>query len=207
MWTTAARRASQGCCAKNEHFAVDFDYAYSDVYTATNICYTNQDSGFLTGNTSPYFAGAASLSSSGALLTCPTSATNSTPTQWLARAFMDAPTQHGRWVWMSEPQRQDEVRPRLPDQLGCRQPVLYRCPRGQRCLNSTYQTPYLNVDYTMHPGLVWKAEYNYYGYGEGGPSGAQNCTLNSVATATAANIVPCASMSVSTGMNSGVPRA
>ena len=69
--------------------------------------------------------------------------------------------------------------------------------------DSKYQTPYLNVDYTMHPGLIWKAEYNYFGYGEGGPSGAQNCTLNSVAVATAANIVPCAIMSVPTGMNEG----
>lgn len=55
----------------------------------------------------------------------------------------------------------------------------------------------------MHPGLIWKAEYNYFGYGEGGPSGAQNCTLTAVANVTAANIVPCASMSVSTGMNEG----
>ncbi len=55
----------------------------------------------------------------------------------------------------------------------------------------------------MHPGLIWKAEYNYFGYGEGGPSGAQNCTLTAVANVTAANIVPCASMSVPTGMNEG----
>ena len=59
----------------------------------------------------------------------------------------------------------------------------------------------------MHPGLIWKAEYNYFGYGEGGPSGAQNCTLNSVATATAANIVPCATMTVSTGRNEGAAGA
>ncbi len=84
-----------GMLAPNDHLAVDFDYVYSDVYTATNICYTNQDSGFLTGTTSPYFAGAASLTASGAPSTCVTSATNSTPTQWYGRAFMHAPTQHG----------------------------------------------------------------------------------------------------------------
>ena len=30
---------------------------------------------------------------------------------------------------------------------------------------STYQSPYANVAYTMHPGLIWKAEYNFFGYG------------------------------------------
>ncbi len=54
----------------NDHLAFDFDYAYNDVYTATNICYANQDSGFLTGTTSPYFAGAASLTPSGAPSLC-----------------------------------------------------------------------------------------------------------------------------------------
>ena len=36
-------------------------------------------------------------------------------------------------------------------------------------LHSTYQSPYVNIAWTVHPGLVWRAEYNYYGYGEGGP--------------------------------------
>ncbi len=36
-------------------------------------------------------------------------------------------------------------------------------------LVSTYQSPFVNLAYTMHPGLIWKAEYNFYGYGEGGP--------------------------------------
>jgi hypothetical protein len=191
-----------GTIAKNEHYAVDFDYAYSDVYTATNICYTNQDSGFLTGNTSPYFAGAVSLSSSGGLLTCPTSATSSTPTQWLARSFMNAPTQHGAVGVILNPNEKMNygLGYTLSSVAGNQ---FFTDARGVNgSLNSTYQTPYLNVNYTMHPGLVWKAEYNFYGYGEGGPSGAQNCTLNSVATATTATVVPCASMSVSTGMNS-----
>ncbi len=39
-------------------------------------------------------------------------------------------------------------------------------------LVSTYQSPFVNLAWTVHPGLIWKAEYNFYGYGEGGPSGA-----------------------------------
>jgi len=196
-----------GMLTPNDHLAIDFDYLYSDVYTATNICYTNQDSGFLTGTTSPYFAGAASLTSSGAPSTCVTSATNSTPTQWLARAFMSAPTQHASIGLDLSPSEKVKygVGYRISSVAGSQFFADARAVNGS--LQSTYQTPYLNVAYTMHPGLVWKAEYNYYGYGEGGPSGAQNCTLTAVANVTAANIVPCASMSVPTGMNEGAAGA
>jgi hypothetical protein len=55
-------------------------------------------------------------------------------------------------------------------------------------LVSAYQTPYLNFAYTLRPGLTWKAEYNYYGYGEGGPSGAAMCSTTTSATAV---VVPC----------------
>jgi hypothetical protein len=196
-----------GMLTPNEHFAVDFDYAYSSVHTATYICYTAQDSGFLTGNTSPYFAGAASVSSSGAPQTCPTSATNSTPTQWLARAFMDAPTQYGSAGVIISPT--DKVKYglgyRISSVNGNQFFIDARAVNGS--LNSNYETPYASVDWTVHPGLVWKAEYNYYGYGEGGPSGAEYCTLTSVAVVTSANIVPCASMTVATGMNEGTAGA
>ena len=191
-----------GILTPNEHLAVNFDYAYNDVYTATNICFANMDSSFLTGTTSPYFAGAAVLTSTGAPSTCVTSATNSTPTQWYGRAFMDAPTQSGSVGVLvnAEEKVKYGLGYRISSVAGSQLFTDARLVNGS--LQSSYQTPYLNVNWTIHPGLIWKAEYNYIGYGEGGPSGAQNCTLASVATATAANIVPCASMSVSTGMNS-----
>jgi hypothetical protein len=196
-----------GMLTPSEHLAVNFDYVYSDVYTATNICYTNQDSGFISGTTSIYFAGAASLTSTGAPSTCVTSATNSTPTQWLARAFMSAPTQHGSVGVDINPDEKVKygIGYRVSSVAGNQFFTDARAVNGS--LDSKYQTPYLNVSYTMHPGLIWKAEYNYFGYGEGGPSGAQNCTLTAVANVTAANIVPCASMAVSTGMNEGTPGA
>jgi hypothetical protein len=191
-----------GMLSPSDHLAIDFDYVYSDVYTATNICFTNQDSGFLNGTTSPYFAGAAVLTSAGAPSTCVTSATNSTPTQWYGRAFMSAPTQHGSVGVDLNPNEKVKygIGYRISSVAGSQFFTDARAVNGS--LVSTYQTPYLNLAYTMHPGLTWKAEYNYLGYGEGGPSGAQYCTLTSVAVVTAANIVPCSSLSVSTGMNS-----
>jgi hypothetical protein len=44
-------------------------------------------------------------------------------------------------------------------------------------LVSTYQSPFVNFAWTARPGLTWKAEYNFYGYGEGGPSGAALCSF------------------------------
>lgn len=192
-----------GMLTPNEHVAVDFDYAYTDVYTATNICYAAQDTSFYPTNAtaSTYFAAAASVSATGALQTCATSATNSTPTQWWARAFMDAPTQHGSVGLVINPNEKVKYGAgyRVNSVQGSQYFIDARAVNG--ALASTYQTPYVNIDWKVRPGLVWKAEYNYYGYGEGGPSGAQNCTLSTVATATVASVVPCASMTVQTGMN------
>jgi len=55
-------------------------------------------------------------------------------------------------------------------------------------LQSGYQSPYLNAAWTARPGWVWRAEYNYYGYGEGGPSGAPFCSNSTSVTSV---VVPC----------------
>jgi hypothetical protein len=197
--------AISGILTPTEHVAIDFDYAYTDNYTATNTCYTAQDSGMIATSTgiSPYFAGAASVSSTGALQTCATSATNSTPSNWWARIYTDAPTQSGAVAVMVNPN--DKVQAglgyRINSVAGSQFFIDARDVNG--ALASKYQTPYVNASWKVTPALTWKAEYNYFGYGEGGPSGAQNCTMYSVAAATTATVVPCASLSVSTGMNSG----
>ncbi len=38
-------------------------------------------------------------------------------------------------------------------------------------LQSQYQSPYVKIAWTVHPGWIWKGDWNYYGYGEGGPVG------------------------------------
>ncbi|WP_420237818.1 hypothetical protein ACOBR2_19860 [Telmatobacter bradus] len=192
-----------GVLTPNEHIAVDFDYTYNDVYTATNICYAAQDSGFLVGTTSPYFAGAASVNASGNPQTCATSSTSSTPTQWWARSFAHAPTQYGTAGVTVSPN--DKVTYgagyRINSVAGSQFFTDARAVNG--AMQSKYQTPYANVAWTVHPGLTWKAEYNYFGYSEASTSGAQYCTMASVATASSSNIVPCSSLSVSTGINAG----
>ena len=47
----------------------------------------------------------------------------------------------------------------------------------------------------MHPGWIWKAEYNYYGYGEGGASGAPYCSTGNPTPSAPATVVACNSLS------------
>jgi hypothetical protein len=67
-------------------------------------------------------------------------------------------------------------------------------------LVSTYQTPFVNVAWTLHPGLILKADYNFYGYGEGGPSGAAYCATTPAASTSAAaaaiTAIPCNSSAI-----------
>ena len=51
-------------------------------------------------------------------------------------------------------------------------------------LVSTYQTPFVNAAWTIHKGFIWKGEYDYFGYGEGGRSGAQWCNTSTTIGAT-----------------------
>lgn len=169
--------------APNEHYSVDFNYSYSDVYAATNICYSSGATA-----TAP---GAATLTRGGTPNLCVGNTT------WFARDFMDAPTQFALVGFSYSPITKARVG------VG----YTISAVNGSRFFNdardvngsmvSAYQTPYLNVAYTIHSGLSLKADYNYYGYGEGGPSGAPLCSTTTSATAA---VVPCSNFSGLTGI-------
>jgi hypothetical protein len=170
----------------NERYSFNLNYSYSNVYSGTNICYA---SGAATGT-----PGAAQVTASGAPNLC---VGNST---WFARDFMHAPTNIGSaGVTFS-----------ATDKFQTNFGYMISAVNGSRFFNdardvngsmeSTWQSPYFGMNYTLHPGLVWKAEYNYYGYGEGGPSGASLCSFSTSPTAT---ITPCASAGFPTGLTIG----
>ena len=172
--------------APNERYGLDFNYAYSDIYTATNICYTSGASATL--------AGTASLNSAGAPNVCPGIYARGSTTvlvDWFARDFMDAPTQFGSVALALSPNKKihSNIGYRISSVSGNQFFNDARAVNGS--LNSSYQSPFTSLAWTIHPGLIWKAEYNFYGYGEGGPSGAQFC---STSTSTTASVVPCASL-------------
>jgi hypothetical protein len=176
----------------NEHYGFDFNYAYSDVYTATNICYDN-------GATSA-LPGTASMTSSGTPNVCLGVYARGSKTQladWHARDFMDAPTQYGSFTLTLSPVSKihSGIGYRISSVNGNQLFNDARSVNGS--LDSTYQSPFVNLAWTIHRGLIAKAEYNFYGYGEGGVSGTPFC---STSTSTTSTVVPCASLPYQTGL-------
>jgi hypothetical protein len=188
-----SRVASVGAVlSPNEHYGFDLSYSYSDVYAATNICYDN--------GATPTLPGTASTNASGGPAVCPGVFTRGSTTQladWFARDFMSAPTQFGNvGITLSPVNRvHSAIGYRISSVNGSQFFNDARAVNGS--LVSTYQSPYVNVAWTIHPGLVWRAEYNFYGYGEGGPSGPQDCSTSTSLTST---VVPCTSLPQPTGL-------
>jgi hypothetical protein len=180
-----SRVASLGAViAPNVHYGLDFNYAYSDVYASTNICYLNGATATLPGAVQ-----------SATSTVCPniwgrgatgvTEVSGTALSDWIARDFMDAPTQFVSAAVRLSPvdKIHSSIGYRISDVNGSRFFNDARDVNGS--LVSKYQTPFVNLAWTVHTGLIFKAEYNYYGYGEGGPSGSQYCS-----TSTSASAVP-----------------
>jgi hypothetical protein len=181
----------------NEHYGFTFNYSYSDVYTATNICY---DNGAQNAATTVGLPGTASVNSSGAANVCPGVFTRGSTTQladWFAKDFMDAPTQYASAALTLSPT--DKVHSNIGYRISSVDGNQFfndaRAVNGS--LQSSYQSPYINTNWTIHRGLVAKAEYNFFGYGEGGVSGAEFCSTSTAANST---VVPCASLPNQTGV-------
>jgi hypothetical protein len=171
--------------APNEHYGFDFNYAYTDVYTSTNICYAS--------GASVLFPGAAETTSTGANNLCPNLLTDWGP----VKDFMDAPTQYASFGLTYSPNK--TIRSGLGYRISAVSGNQFFSDAQQvnGSLQSAYQSPYVNLAWTLHPGLIWRFDYNFYGYGEGGPSGAPFC---STATNATTLVVPCSTLNP-TGVN------
>jgi hypothetical protein len=187
-----------GMLLPNDHYGLDFSYAYTDVYSATNICF---DNGAQNSSAKPSaYPGTATLTSGGAPNLCPGVFTRGSTTQladWFGRDFMDAPTQYGSVSIRLSPAKpiQSNLGYRISSVNGSRFFNDARDVNGS--LVSSYQSPFVNFAWTVHPGLILKTEYNFYGYGEGGPSGSEYCSTSTSVTST---VVPCTSLSAQTGL-------
>jgi len=180
--------------AANEHFGIDFDYAYSDVYLASNICYDGGASAALP-------VAAAPANGAG----CPGATVRGASYLEFGpvKNFMDAPTQSGSAAFSVSPSTKTHanVGYRISSVNGSR---FFNDPRDVNgSLVSKYQSPFLNVSYAVRPAWILRAEYDFYSYGEGGPSGAQYCSTSTAlpSATTAAPVVACSSLAgVQTGM-------
>jgi hypothetical protein len=176
----------------NEHYGFDFNYAYSDVYAATNICYLNGATATLPGAVQSATSTACpNIWGRGA--TGVSESNGSALEDWVARDFMDAPTQYVSAAVTLSPINKihSNIGYRISDVNGTRFFNDARDVNGS--LVSKDQSPFVNLAWTIHPGWIWKAEYNYYGYGEGGPSGSPFCSTSTSATAT---VIPCTSSTI-----------
>ena len=177
-----------------ESYGVDFDYAYSDVYASTNICYLAGATATLPGAAPPNGAG------------CPATSPNRGGGYDFGpvKDFMDAPTQSGSVALYLAPSKKlrSNIGYRVSSVDGTR---FYNDARDVAgSLVSTYQSPFVNAAWTVHPGFIWKAEYNYFGYGEGGASGAPYCsTANPSTSGGTVPVVPCNSSSLA-GLQTGL---
>jgi hypothetical protein len=115
--------------------------------------------------------------------------------------FMHAPTQSGSVAFTLSPVKtvKSNIGYNINSVNGSR---FYNDPRDVAgSLVSTYQSPFVNFAWTARPGLIWKAQYNFYGYGEGGPSGAALCSTANPTPTAPATPVSCSSLPYQTGMN------
>lgn len=187
----------------NEHYGFDFDYAYSGIYTATNTCFQGAATAMPGGTNVP---GAATQSGS---LCSPVAAGHGSNTVFAGPTpdFANAPTQYGSVALALSPvtKLHSNVGYRISAVNGSR--FFNQAQDVNGTLVSNYQSPFFNLAYTMHKGFIWKGEYNYYGYGEGGRSGAQYCNANpglAVGSAGPIPVVACSSVA-NTAMSSGTP--
>jgi hypothetical protein len=170
--------------APNEHYGFDVNYDYSDVYISTNVCYLNGATASLPGT--------ASTTSSGAANICPGVFVRGSTTvlsDWgPTKDFMDAPTQYASVGANYSPDTKVRVAAGYRISAVSGNQFFANAQQVNGSLQSAYQSPFLNAAWTIHPGWIWKAEYNYYGYGEGGPSGAPFCSNSTSVTSV---VVPC----------------
>ncbi|HEV2679391.1 MAG TPA: hypothetical protein VGV14_02730, partial [Rhodanobacter sp.] len=132
----------------NERYGADVSYGYTDVFSRTTECYYSTVPG------PPVPAGTACGSNT-----------------ILSGFYYDAPTKYGSFAFMVEPVKQ--VRTNLGYRISSVYGnTVYDNPRQvPGALNSQYMSPFANIAWTVHPGWVWRGEWNYYGYGEGGAIG------------------------------------
>ncbi len=185
-----SRIASVGAqMSPNTHYSFDLNYSFSDVYTTTDICYDAGASATLPGAASP--SGTA----------CPGATVRGTTYYEFGpvKDFMDAPTQYGSAAISLNPS--DPVQWRVGYHItsvdGSR---FYNDARDVAgSLVSKYQTPFVSVAYKVRSDWTWKAEYDHYGYGEGGVSGAPLCSTSNPTPTAPARVVACNALPFQTG--------
>ena len=137
--------------APSEKWSLDMNYGYDSVYSSTIECYTS--------TAAPPNAGTAPDVCVAAGTPLASTGYYNAPTQFGSLAFMLAPMKR---VHLSGGYRMSAVN-------GNSDAINISQVNGS--LQSQYQSPFANVVVDVQKNWSWKADYNYFGYGEGSPIG------------------------------------
>jgi hypothetical protein len=137
--------------SRSERWSLDLNYAYDSVFSSTIECYTSTPA--------PPTAG----------LAPPVCVAAGTPL--LSTGYYNAPAQFGSIGFMVVPIKRVHLNAgyRMSAVNGTSDVINIRQVSGS--LQSQLQSPYANLVIDIAPNWSWKADYNYYGYGEGSPIG------------------------------------
>lgn len=133
------------------HLEHNLNYAYDSVYSNTLECYTASPALPSAGTAPPVCVAAG--------------------TPLLSTGYYNQPTQYGVIGFMLAPVKRLHVNAgyRMSAVNGNSDFINARQVPGT--LQSQYQTPYAHLAFDLAPGWTWKADYNYYSFGEGTPIG------------------------------------
>lgn len=137
----------------DEKWGIDLEYAYDDIFSRTDECYiSSAPVGGDQSQPSPPVCQQAGL-----------------PFQ--SNGYYNQPTQYGSIGFVYNPMKRLHAAAgyRMSDVNGQAPPINIRQVPGS--LQSQYQTPYGNLAFDFDQNWSWKADYNYYSYGEGTPIG------------------------------------
>lgn len=137
--------------SKSERWSLDLNYSYDDVFSRTVECYASTPAP-PTATTAPAVCIAAA-------------------TPFASTGYYNAPTQFATLSVVLNPVKKLHLTGgyRVSAVRGSTDSINIREVPGS--LQSSFHSPYVNVTYDLAPNWTWKGDYNYYGYGEAGPSG------------------------------------
>jgi hypothetical protein len=135
----------------SERWSLDLNYAYDNVFSSTIECYTSTPAPPTAGIAPPVCVAAG--------------------TPLLSTGYYNAPTQFGSIGFMVAPVKRARLVGgyRMTAVNGTSDVINIRQVSGS--LQSQFQSPYANLVIDIAPNWSWKADYNYYSYGEGSPIG------------------------------------
>jgi hypothetical protein len=137
--------------APGEKWSTDLSYSYNSAFSSTILCYASTPPPPTAGTAPPICVQAG--------------------TPLLNSGYYNAPTQFGSFGFVFSPLNRLHAKAgyRISAVNGSTDVMNVRQVNGS--LESYFQTPYAELVFDLEPKWRWKADYNFYGYGEGLPIG------------------------------------